>query len=67
MSNELLSLSQLFQNRLFKIPDYQRGYAWLQPQLIDFWSDLVNLQSGRYHYAALLSLKPITNTEKRTQ
>ncbi len=28
MSNELISLSTLFQNRLFRIPDYQRGYAW---------------------------------------
>lgn len=28
MANELQPLSLLFQNRLFRIPDYQRGYAW---------------------------------------
>jgi hypothetical protein len=33
MSNELISLSTLFQNRLFRIPDYQRGYAWKKEQL----------------------------------
>lgn len=37
MANELQSLSLLFQNRLFRIPNYQRGYAWLQQQLVDFW------------------------------
>ena len=36
MANELQPLSLLFQNRLFRIPDYQRGYAWLQQQLVDF-------------------------------
>jgi len=35
MANELQPLSLLFQNRLFRIPDYQRGYAWLQQQLVD--------------------------------
>jgi len=57
MANELQPLSQLFQNRLFRIPDYQRGYAWQQEQLVDFWDDLINLQPDRYHYTGLLSLK----------
>ena len=59
MANELQSLSQLFQNKLFRIPDYQRGYAWQQPQLVDFWDDLINLQADRYHYTGLLSLKKL--------
>ena len=63
MANELQSLSQLFQNRLFRIPDYQRGYAWLQQQLVDFWDDLVNLHPDRYHYTGLLSLKPLKSKE----
>lgn len=63
MANELQPLSLLFQNRLFRIPDYQRGYAWLRQQLVDFWDDLVNLQSDRYHYTGLLSLKPLTSKE----
>ena len=63
MANELEPLSLLFQNRLFRIPDYQRGYAWQKPQLVDFWSDLINLQEGRYHYTGLLSLKVLKNME----
>ncbi|MGX8852368.1 DUF4268 domain-containing protein [Amedibacillus sp. YH-ame10] len=63
MSNELQSLSLLFQNKLFRIPDYQRGYAWQQPQLVDFWDDLTNLQEGRFHYTGLLSLKMLNKSE----
>ncbi len=63
MSSDLQPLSLLFQNRLFRIPDYQRGYAWLQPQLEDFWEDLINLQPGRFHYTGLLSLKPLKTGE----
>lgn len=66
MANELQPLSLLFQNRLFRIPDYQRGYAWQQPQLVDFWDDLINLQEGRYHYTGLLSLKVLKSTETKS-
>lgn len=57
--NTLQPLSQIFQNRLFRIPDYQRGYAWLETQLVDFWEDLMNLQPDRNHYTGLLSIKPM--------
>ena len=63
--NELQSLSQIFQNRIFRIPDYQRGYAWQGPQLCDFWEDIVNLQSDRYHYTGLLSLKSLNQEESK--
>ena len=26
--SDLISLSKLFDKRIFRIPDYQRGYAW---------------------------------------
>lgn len=61
--NELQSISQLFQNRLFRIPDYQRGYAWKHDQLVDFWDDLINLHIDRYHYTGLLSLRQLTKEE----
>ncbi|QNN61753.1 DUF262 domain-containing protein [Erysipelothrix inopinata] len=66
MTNELQPLSLLFQNRLFRIPDYQRGYAWQQSQLIDFWDDVTNLQKERYHYIGLLSLKELEKKEIET-
>lgn len=64
MSSELKSLSELFQKRIFRIPDYQRGYAWKSDQLIDFWEDLQNLSDVRYHYTGLLSLKKISKNDK---
>ncbi len=66
MANELQPLSLLFQNRLFRIPDYQLGYAWQQSQLVDFWDDLNNLQMDRYHYTGLLSLKSLKSKETVT-
>ena len=63
MANELQPLSLIFPNRLFRIPDYQRGYAWQQSKLADFWDDLINLQPDRYHYTGLLSLKPLKRQE----
>ena len=65
MASELQPLSLLFQNRLFRIPDYQRGYAWRQSQLTDFWDDLINLQQDRYHYTGLLSLKTLWRKETK--
>ena len=63
--SELQSLSQIFNKRIFRIPDYQRGYAWQGQQLRDFWEDIVNLQSDRYHYTGLLSLKKLNQEESR--
>ncbi len=63
MSNQLFSLSQLFDHKLLRIPDYQRGYAWQEEQLVEFWEDLANLQPDRYHYTGMVSLKPLKNTD----
>jgi len=56
---ELESLQSIFKDRIFKIPDYQRGYAWTTRQLKDFWEDVVNLPLDRHHYTGLLSLKKL--------
>ena len=66
MANELQSLSVLFQNKLFRIPDYQRGYAWKHEQLADFWEDLLNLHEDRYHYTGLLSLKAVNKSDVKS-
>jgi hypothetical protein len=51
------SLDSLFTEKLLRIPDYQRGYAWQNEQLVDFWEDLVNLSGERSHYTGVLTLK----------
>mgnify|MGYP001090594182 CR=1 FL=1 len=61
--NNMISLSKLFDKRIFRIPDYQRGYAWQTPQLVDFWDDLINLAEDRYHYTGMLSLKKLKRSD----
>ena len=57
MTTELpLTLEKLFQNRLFFIPDYQRGYAWEREHWEDFLDDLDLLGEGRDHYTGTVIL-----------
>ena len=56
---ELQSLEDVFNKRIFRIPDYQRGYAWIEKQLIDFWDDLISLDGSRKHYTGVLSIKSV--------
>jgi uncharacterized protein with ParB-like and HNH nuclease domain len=57
------SLDSLFKEKIFRIPDYQRGYAWRKEQLKDFWEDLINLSDNRSHYTGVLTLKQIPDNE----
>ena len=63
--DEPKSLDTLFQEKLFRIPDYQRGYAWRQVQLVAFWEDLVNLPPTRSHYTGQLMLKQVPSASVR--
>ena len=56
-------LDSLFKEKLFRIPDYQRGYAWGREQLDAFWEDLINLPDGRSHYTGVLTLKEIRSAD----
>ena len=60
---DLKSLDSLFKEKIFRIPDYQRGYAWQHEQLKAFWEDLVNLSDRRSHYTGVLTLKQIAASE----
>ena len=46
MAAKTCTLLQLFKDRLYRIPDYQRGYAWEPPQLDDLLDDLELLPAG---------------------
>lgn len=59
MDTQLQSLSKIFTERLFRIPDYQRGYAWEEKQLRDFWNDINQLESGKSHYTGVLTLEAV--------
>jgi uncharacterized protein with ParB-like and HNH nuclease domain len=59
MENQLYSISKIFTERILRIPDYQRGYAWTDKQLKDFWSDLIQLEDGKNHYTGVLTLEDV--------
>lgn len=60
---KLLSISEIFNNKIFRIPDFQRGYSWETPQLDDFWEDIQNLNPNRIHYIGLLTVEPIKESD----
>lgn len=56
---KLNSLSDIFERRLLRIPDYQRGYAWKEHQVEDFWEDILQLEHDRIHYTGVITLEPV--------
>ena len=53
------SLSQIFNESFFRIPDFQRGYSWEERQLEDFWEDLELLNENSTHYTGVISVKSV--------
>ena len=51
-----LPLQELFNNRVFRVPDYQRGYAWERQQVGEFLDDLELISSTRRHYTGTIVL-----------
>lgn len=59
MDSQLQSISKIFTDKIFRIPDYQRGYAWTEKQLKDFWSDILLLEKDKNHYVGVLTLEGV--------
>ena len=59
MNDQLMTLSKIFTERIFRIPDYQRGYAWTEKEVSDFWNDLCRLNNNSNHYVGVLTLEPV--------
>ncbi len=60
---ELLDLDGVIEKGVFEIPSYQRGYAWQDRQLKDFWNDLehVSKLGDKFHYMHSLTLRESEN------
>jgi uncharacterized protein with ParB-like and HNH nuclease domain len=39
-NSNLKTLSEIFNDKIFKIPVYQRGYSWGEAQLEDLWREM---------------------------
>jgi len=50
------TVQELFTDKVLRIPDYQRGYAWEGQQLEDFWEDLEYLGPDKDHYTGTVIL-----------
>ncbi|WP_220955909.1 DUF262 domain-containing protein [Helicobacter pylori] len=60
---KLLDLDGVIEKGVFEIPSYQRGYAWQERQLKDFWNDLehVSKLGNQFHYMHSLTLRELEN------
>lgn len=62
-----VNLFELFNGKIFRIPDYQRGYAWERRQLLELWDDIEEIQSEKdefkKHYTGTIYLEETTASE----
>ena len=54
--DNVIALDDLFRKRLFRVPDYQRGYSWEAQQVEEFLEDLELLSPQRLHYTGTIVL-----------
>lgn len=56
------NLKELTQNRIYRIPDYQRGYSWEKKQIHELIDDIENIRiqnDQSYHFTGILSYSKI--------
>ena len=60
---ELQTIQQIFNNKIFRIPDYQRGFSWNPKHLEAFWQDLENLQENKLHFTGAITVERATRSQ----
>jgi len=63
--NFAVSLENVFNQRVFRVPSYQRGYAWERQHLRDLREDLEALGDKKVHYTGTLVLCATRDGEGR--
>ena len=56
---KLFSISEIFDRRIIRVPDFQRGFSWGERQLEDFWDDLEKVGLDKIHYTGLLTIEKV--------
>ena len=64
-----ISLTDLFSKRVFRIPDYQRGYAWGERQLTELWQDIEDIEADgqggyRSHYTGTIYVEDMQRPDE---
>ncbi len=54
----IICFKEVLHHRVFRIPDYQRGYSWTKKELEELWLDLKNThhRDKDYHFTGILTL-----------
>lgn len=64
MDNGLKTIMELFNgNKVFRVPMYQRSYAWDNKQLNDFLEDMKNQKKSRDYFLGTVLLEKAENDE----
>ena len=69
-NNTTVNLQELFSNKVFRIPNYQRGFSWEDRQLKDLWDDINDIardDDGNYisHYTGTIFLSATNRNDIR--
>lgn len=64
MQNPLINLNEFLNRKIFKIPYYQRNYAWSETQLFDLWNDLLFLKENKQHFFGTIIIKDVQEDRK---
>lgn len=64
--NNTISMQELFDGRIFEVPDYQRSYSWEAKQVREFLEDIQFMSPNRRHYTGTVVLDPITESDGPT-
>lgn len=64
----IVTFEEVFRERVFRIPDYQRGYSWTKKELEELWNDLSNTHQLRnaFHFTGILTLTDFTANDKES-
>jgi Protein of unknown function DUF262/Protein of unknown function (DUF1524) len=63
--NNVFTVEELFAGRLFRVPDYQRGYAWETSHRAEFLDDLELLAPNHEHYTGTVVLHERAPDQRR--
>jgi uncharacterized protein with ParB-like and HNH nuclease domain len=64
MNTKVVStIVEILDKKIFRIPDYQRGYSWGKSNLEDLWSDIEMIKDDKVHYMGTLSFQELKPNE----
>lgn len=64
MTTNILSFAETFKNKIFRIPDYQRGYSWGEEEIKMFWNDLNNARiNKKVHFTGVITVNNFSDSD----